>query len=212
MVFKEILRLSFKFLFDNPVIFLIILGNFALLYLLGPFLGWLALFFLMLFYIAGLKIYCLKIIPEWFEALKTSLKQAFISSLIVYLLFFLFAVFSFILLLVNSWYPSVLFNLIVFPLLIAAIYSLIFHLIFVPSLLASNWKEFKNLILKNLKLLTSKEGILSFIVLVFFVYLTLLAGTLKFLHFTIGLFAVISTFWLTFYVFLNSYFLKNFIS
>jgi small basic protein len=49
----------------------------------------------------------------------------------------------------------------------------------------------------------------AFILLWGFMFITLLAGLVQFIHMTIGLYSVVATFWLTYYTFLGVRLFKN---
>jgi len=83
-MWKESFKEMFRFLFDNPVIFLIILGNYALVFLLGPFLGFVGFFFIALFYLVGLH----GDLNNLWDSVKKLSKWAFFVALVEYLLFF----------------------------------------------------------------------------------------------------------------------------
>ncbi len=200
--FKEV----FTFFFDNPVIFLIILANYALMFLFAPILGFVAAWFIAIFYLIGIH----GNINDIWNSFKNLSKWGFIVAIILYLLFLITEVVSFFVYntLIFKFKISIL-GLFIFTAIYSLLISIFIHLIYVPLFASSNFKEFKNNI-KRLKLLfTTKLGVESLIFLWGFMFLTLLAGLIKFIQLTVGLYAVIATFWLTYYTFLAVKVFKN---
>jgi hypothetical protein len=199
VAFKE----TFRFLFDNPVIFLIILGNYALVFLLGPFLGFIGFFFIALFYLVGLH----GNLENLWEEIRRFSKWAFVVALVQYLLFFGLSFLSYLV------YKGLKLNLytktgetFAFAILWSLILSLIIHPVWLLLYGSTSPEELK----KNLKSLKRffTKGWGVFLLLWGFMFLTVLAGLVRFLHFTIGLYAVLASFWLTYYTFLGVRLLK----
>ncbi len=192
--FKE----SFRFLFDNPVIFLIILGNFALIFLLGPILGFIGFFFIALLYLIGLH----GNPNELWESVKKLVKWAFFAAVVWYILFFGISLVSYFL---YSFFGLNLYTkpleTLTFTIIYSFAVSVITHAVYIPLFASTDFKNFLSN-LRRIKILFTK-GIGAFLLLYGYTLLTFLAGLVGFLHFTVGLYAVISTFWLTYYTFLG---------
>lgn len=205
-MWKEAFKESFKFLFDNPAIFLTLLGNYVLLFMFAPYIGVLAGFFIATLYLIGLHGNLNDIVPEF----KKYARWGFIVALILYLLFFAEGVLSsfvynYLIYGLKVSYKGLLFFTVFWSLLL----SVILHAVYVPLFASKSVKEFfENL--KGMKILFfTPYGVQSLILFWGFMFLTLLAGLVKLLHFTVGLFSVITTFWLTYYTFLSVKFFKN---
>jgi hypothetical protein len=197
-MWKQTFKEVFRFLFDNPVIFLIILGNYALAFLFGPILGFVGFFFISLFYLVGLH----GDINNLWESVKRLSKWAFFVAIVVYFLYFGMGFVSYLI------YSKLDLSLIDKPtetLLFTLFYSFVLTVIIHPLWLAlfgaTSFEELK----VNFQYipLMFKKGFGAFLLLWFFIFVTLLAGLVKFLHFTVGMYAVFATFWLTYYTFLG---------
>jgi hypothetical protein len=203
-MWKAVFKETFKFLFDNPAVFVTLLGNYALLFLFGPVVGVVALWFISVLYLAGLHS------DNLWEGIKRYLKWGFIVAVILYLLLFAEGLLSFYLfsyLFYGLKLPYQWLLLLAVPW--ALILALVTHGIYIPLFASQDFNSFK----RNLRfvkvLYLSGWGIKTFLLLWAYLTLTLWAGLLKFLHFTVGLYAVITTFWLTYYTFLGVKFFKK---
>jgi len=195
----------FRFLFDNPVIFLIILGNYALVFLLGPFLGFVGFFFIALFYLVGLH----GDLNNLWDSVKKLSKWAFFVALVEYLLFFGLSLISYLV------YKALGLNLytetgktFLFTVFWSLVLALIVHVIYVPLFASTDFEQLKENF-KRVKLLFKGSMLGAFILLWGFMFITLLAGLVQFIHMTIGLYSVVATFWLTYYTFLGVRLFKN---
>jgi hypothetical protein len=205
-MWKKAFKESFKFLFDNPVIFLALLGNYVLLFMFGPFIGVFAGFLIATLYLIGLHGNINDIVPEF----KRFARWGFLVALILYLLFFgegivSYLVYNYLLYGLKISYGGLLIFTVFWSLLLL----LILHAVYIPLFASKNWKEFVENLKRVKVLFTTSEGIGTLILLWGFMFLTLLAGLVKFLRFTVGLYSVIATFWLTYYTFLGVRVFKN---
>ena len=196
----------FSFFFDNPVIFLIILANYALMFLFAPVLGFIATWFITVFYLIGIH----GDINKFWESFKKLAKWSFIVAIIFYLLFVatgLVSVFVYKFLIFKL--KISITELFIFTALYSLVISALIHLIYVPLFASANFEEFKNNLKKIKFLFTTKVGMESLLLLWGFMFLTLLAGLIKFIQLTVGLYAVVTTFWFTYYTFLAVKVFKN---
>jgi len=203
-MWKQTFKEVFRFLFDNPVIFLIILGNYALAFLFGPILGFVGFFFISLFYLIGLH----GDINNLWESVKKLSKWAFFVAIIVYFLYFGIGFISY--LIYSKLGLSLLYKPIetlLFTVIYSFILALFIHPLWIALFASTSFEEF----IQNLKKtpLLIKRGKGALILLWIFIFITLLAGLVKFLKFTVGLYSVIATFWLTYYTFLGVKILKE---
>ena len=208
-MWKEAFKESFKFLFDNPAVFLALLGNYVLLFMFGPLIGVVAGWFIATLYLAGLHGSGRS--DTLLDDIKRFAKWGFIVAVILYLLFFFEGLLSYIVYntLVYRFHLSVE-GLLLFTPLWALVLALILHGPYIVLFSSTGWEDFKKNLKRIKELYTTPWGIKTLLLLWGFMLLTLLAGLVKFLHFTVGLFAVIATFWLTYYTFLGVKFFKTY--
>jgi len=196
-MWKESFKRAFRFLFENPVVFLTILGNYALVFLLGPFLGFIGFFFIAALYLAGLHGR-----GELIEDLKRYARWAFFVAIVQYLLYFGLSLLSW---LVYRYLGLDLYaktaETLIFTLLYSGVLAAIVHPILIALYASTGLSEFK----ENLKraALAFKAARGAFFLLWGFILVTLLAGLVKLFHLTVGLYSVLATFWLTYYTFLG---------
>ena len=203
-MWKAVFKETFKFLFDNPAVFVTLLGNYALLFLFGPIVGVVALWFISVLYLAGLHG------DNLWEGIKRYLKWGFVVAVILYLLlfaegllsFYLFGYLFYGLKLSYQW-------LLLLAVPWALILALITHGIYITLFASEDFNSFKRNLRFVKDLYLSGWGIKTLLLLWGYLILTLWARLLKFLHFTVGLYAVITTFWLTYYTFLGVKFFKK---
>ncbi|NPB05230.1 MAG: hypothetical protein GXO08_02485 [Aquificae bacterium] len=205
-MWKQTLKEVFKFLFENPVVFLIILANYALLFLLAPLIGVVAVWFISTFYLVGIH----GSLQNLWEDLKRFAKWGFVVAVVLYALYFLtglvsYFVYTYLVSKFQLSFGALMAFTVVYSLLLAAL----IHAVYLPLFASTDFKSFKEN-LKRVKLLFSTRGGIAALVLLWgFMFLTLLAGLIKFFRATVGLYAVIATFWLTYYTFLGVKVLKN---
>ena len=205
-MWKSAFKESFKFLFDNPVIFLVILGNYTLLFMFGPLIGVVAGWFISVLYLVGLH----GSIENLWEDLKKFSRWALFVASVLYLIFFAEGVLTY--LVFNYLIYGVklsLQGLMLFAPLWAFLLAALLHGPYILLFSSQSFSEFKQNLKRLKEIYKSGWGFKTLLFLWFFMYLTLLAGVLKFLHFTVGLFSVIATFWLTYYTFLGVRFFKK---
>jgi len=190
----------FKFLFDNPVVFLILLGNFTLLFMFGPLIGVVAGWFIATFYLAGLH----GSTETLLEDLKRFAKWGFVIAVILYTVFFLEGILSYVVynLLVYKFHLSAV-GILLFTPFWGLVLSLLLHGVYITLFASKGWEEFKVNLKRFKELYLTPWGVETLLLLWGFMTLTLLAGLVKFLHFTVGLFSVVATFWLTYYTFIG---------
>ena len=198
-MWKETFKQMFSFFFDNPVVFLIILSNYALMFLFAPLIGVVAAWFIATFYLVGLH----GDINNLWEDLKRFAKWGFVVAIVLYLPYIATGVGSYFLYNFLIFKLKVSFGgLMVFTVFYSLLLAASIHAIYVPLFAARDFKEFLEY-LKQVKLLyTTKLGIQTLLLLWGFMFLTLLTGLIKFIHATVGLYSVVATFWLTYYTFL----------
>ena len=199
-MWKEAFKESFRFLFDNPVVFLIILGNYTLLFMFAPVIGVIAGWFIATLYLVGLH----GSIENILEDIKRFARWGFVAAVILYLLFFVEGIVSYIVYntLVYKFHLSVE-GILLFTPFWALVLSLILHGVYIPLFASTDWRGFVENLKRAKELYTTPWGIKTLLLLWGFMLLTLLAGLVKFIHFTVGLFSVIATFWLTYYTFIG---------
>ncbi len=205
-MWKETFKEIFRFFFDNPVVFLIILANYALLFLFAPIIGVVAGWFIATFYLIGLH----GNIQNLVEELKRYAKWGFIVAVILYLLYFLtglisYYVYSHLVYGLKISFGGLLIFTVFYSLLVAAAV----HSIYIPLFASTDWEEFRENLKGVKKLFTTKLGIQTLFLFWGFMFLTLLTGLIKFIHATVGLYSVVATFWLTYYTFLGVKVLKR---
>jgi len=205
-MWKETFKETFKFLFDNPVIFLVLLGNYTLLFMFAPLIGVLAGFFIATLYLIGLHGKLDDIVPEF----KRFARWGFVVALLLYLVFFVEGIVSYFVYnyLIYGLKLS-LHGILLFTVFWSLVLAVILHVVYIPLFASKSGKEFVENLKKAKELFTTSIGIKSLILLWGFMFLTLLAGLVKFVHFTVGLYSVIATFWLTYYTFLGVKVFKN---
>jgi len=204
-MWKEAFKESFKFLFENPAVFVALLGNYVLLFFLGPVVGVIAIWFISVLYLAGLHSG-----NNLWEGIKKYLRWGFVVGIILYLLFFLGGISSFYLFNYLVYGLKLPFEGILFvTLLWALVLALPLHGVYLLLLSSGGFSSFK----ENLKFIKrfylTPWGVKVLLLLWGYMFLTLLAGLLKLLHLTVGLYAVVTTFWLTYYTFLGVKFFKK---
>jgi len=205
-MWKTTFKEMFSFLFDNPVIFLIILSNYALMFLFAPLIGFVASWFIATFYLVGIH----GSINTLWEDLKRFAKWGFVISLVMYPLYILVGLISYYIynFLVFKFHIS-FGGLMLFTLLYSLLLSAIIHPVYSLLFASTNLEGIKKNLKKVKLLFTSKEGFETLLLLWGFIFLTLLTGLIKFIHATVGLFSVVATFWLTYYTFLAVKVLKK---
>ena len=199
-MWKEAFKESFKFLFDNPVVFLVILGNYTLLFMFAPIIGVVAGWFIATLYLVGLH----GSIENLLDDIRRFARWGFVVAVILYIIFFLEGIVSYIVYntLVYKFHLSVN-GILLFTPLWALVLSILLHGVYITLFASKGWSEFKENLKRIKELYTTKWGVNTLILLWGFMLLTLLAGLVKLLHFTVGLFSVIATFWLTYYTFIG---------
>jgi len=199
-MWKETLKQMFNFFFDNPVIFLIILANYALLFMFAPLIGLVAGFFIATLYLIGI----LGSIKNVLEEFKNCARWGFIVAIVLYILYSLVGVVSYYLYtyIWNKFHPS-FGAILLFTVFYSLIVSLMVHPVYITLFASKSFDEFRTLYKEWKKAYFTKIGIYSLLLFWGFMFLTLLAGLIKFMHFTVGLYSVIATFWLTYYTFLG---------
>ena len=203
---KETFKEVFKYLFDNPVIFLVLLGNYALLFMFGPIIGLIAGWFISTLYLAGLH----GSLETLWDDIKRLAKWGFIAAVILYLLFFAEGVITYIVYKYLIYGLKVSFGaLMLLTPFWALVLALILHGIYITLFSSKEFGDFRENLKRFKELYTSRGGFIALLLLWGFMYLTLISGVLKFFRTTVGLFSVIATFWLTYYTFLGVKVFKN---
>jgi hypothetical protein len=203
-MWKETFKEVFKFLFDNPVIFLIILGNYALAFLFGPTLGFVGFFFISLFYLVGLH----GDLKDLWGSVKRLSRWAFFVAIVLY---FLYLAVGFVSHLIYDALNLVFEEKPTESLLFTALYSLglalLIHPLWVSLFASQSPAEF----FQNLKMAFSslRKQVGALVLLWIFLFLTITAGMFKFPRFTVGEYSVLASFWLTYYTFLGVKALKR---
>ncbi len=204
-MWKEAFKESFKFLFENPAVFVTLLGNYVLLFFLGPVIGVIAGWFIAVLYLAGLHSG-----DNLWEGIKRHLKWGFAVAVILYLLFFAEGILSFYLFNYLIYGLKLSFGGVLFvTLLWALVLALLLHGVYLLLFSSDGFSSFKENLKFIKRLYLTPWGIKVLFLLWGYMFLTLLAGLLKLLHLTVGLYAVVTTFWLTYYTFLGVKFFKK---
>ena len=204
-MWKEAFKESFKFLFENPAVFVALLGNYVLLFFLGPVIGVIAGWFIAVLYLAGLHSG-----DNLWEGIKKHLKWGFAVAVILYLLFFAEGILSFYLFNYLIYGLKLSFGgiLLVTPLW-ALVLAFLLHGVYLLLFSSDGFSSFKENLKFIKKFYLTPWGAKVLSLLWGYMFLTLLAGLLKLLHLTVGLYAVVTTFWLTYYTFLGVKFFKK---
>jgi hypothetical protein len=89
----------------------------------------------------------------------------------------------------------------IFTLFYSLLVAIILHPVYLILFASKSFSELR----ENLQYipLLYRRGFLALLLFWFFIFVTLLAGLVKFLHFTVGMYAVFTSFWLTYYTFLG---------
>ena len=197
---KETFKEVFKYLFDNPVVFLVLLGNYTLLFMFAPLIGLIAGWFISTLYLAGLH----GSLETLWDDIRRFAKWGFVVAAILYLLFFAEGVITYFVYKYLIYGLKVSFGvLMLFTPLWAFVLASILHGVYIALFSSKGFGDFKKNLKRFKEFYTTKGGFISLLFLWGFMYLTLLSGVLKFFHTTVGLFSVIATFWLTYYTFLG---------
>jgi MFS family permease len=199
-MWKATFKQMFGFFFDNPVIFLIILANYALLFMFAPLIGLIAGFFIATLYLIGIHGSINRVLEEF----KNYARWGFIVAIVLYILYSLVGVVSYYLYayLINNFHPS-FGAILLFTIFYSLLVSLMVHPVYITLFASKDFEEFRKLYKNWKKAYITKVGFYALLLFWGFMFLTLLVGLIKFLHFTVGLYSVIATFWLTYYTFLG---------
>jgi hypothetical protein len=197
---KEALKESWRFLFENPVIFLIILGNFVLFFMFAPLIGLIAAWFLSTTYLIGVH----GDIENPLEGLKKYAKWGFLLAIVFYLYYIgsaliSYYLFEFLIFKLKASLGAILIGALIW----AFVLAILFHVVYLPLIASTDWQNFKENLKRLKKLFTTKAGLYSLALLWFFMVITIYAGLLQLFHLTVGLYSVIATFLFTFYTFIG---------
>jgi len=199
-MWKETFKEVFNFFFDNPVIFLMVLANYALLFLFAPLIGLVAGFIIAVLYLIGIHGSINRILEDF----KTYARWGFVVAIVLYLLYSLVGVVSYYLyLLLEQKFNISLTGVLIFTVFYSFLIAVMVHPVYITLFASRDFEEFRKLYKEWKKTYTTKIGFYSLLLFWGFMFLTLLAGLVKFIHFTVGLYSVIATFWLTYYTFLG---------
>jgi len=141
-MWKETFKRMFSFFFDNPVIFLIILANYALLFMFAPLIGLLAGFFIATFYLIGIH----GSIENVLEEFKNFARWGFIVAVVLYILYSLVGVVSYYLYsyLLNKFHPT-FGAILLFTAFYSLVVSLMVHPVYTTLFASKNFEEFRTL-------------------------------------------------------------------